>query len=161
MRIYSGENDLNKAKYLSKYLFETFPNNSIFHRYYAQILYRSSNFYMCEKESEKIINNYMKKKIGYYENDVRLAHFFLGEIFLSKRKIDLAIHHLKKSLNYSEKFKNQKLGYTIYSNFLLGKIYFEKNDFFNSKIHFKKVIKLTKRKEDLNNKSKEYIKKIK
>ncbi len=161
MRIYSGENNLNKAKYLSKYLFETFPNNSIFHRYYAQILYRSSNFYMCEKESEKIINNYMKKKIGYYENDVRLAHFFLGEIFLSKRKIDLAIHHLKKSLNYSEKFKNQKLGYTIYSNFLLGKIYFEKNDFFNSKIHFKKVIKLTKRKEDLNNKSKEYIKKIK
>ena len=59
---YSGENDLNKAKYLSKYLFETFPNNSIFHRYYAQILYRSSNFYMCEKESQQIINNYITIK---------------------------------------------------------------------------------------------------
>ena len=160
MRIHSGENDLNKAKYLSKYLFETFPDNSIFHRYYTQILYRSSNFSMCEKESQQIIDNYINKKKGYYENDVRLAHFFLGEIFLSKRNIDQAIIHLKASLKYAEKFKNQKLGYTIYSNFLLGKIYYERNEFFNSKLYFKNVIKLTKRKDDLNQKSKEYIKKI-
>ena len=160
MRIHSGENDLNKAKYLSKYLFETFPDNSIFHRYYTQILYRSSNFSMCEKESQQIIDNYINKKKGYYENDVRLAHFFLGEIFLSKRNIDQAIIHLKTSLKYAEKFKNQKLGYTIYSNFLLGKIYYERNEFFNSKLYFKNVIKLTKRKDDLNQKSKEYIKKI-
>ena len=160
MRIHSGENDLNKSKYLSKYLFETFPDNSIFHRYYTQILYRSSNFSMCEKESHQIIDNYINKKKGYYENDVRLAHFFLGEIFLSKRNIDQAIIHLKTSLKYAEKFKNQKLGYTIYSNFLLGKIYYERNEFFNSKLYFKNVIKLTKRKDDLNQKSKEYIKKI-
>ena len=160
MRIHSGENDLNKSKYLSKYLFETFPDNSIFHRYYTQILYRSSNFSMCEKESQQIIDNYINKKKGYYENDVRLAHFFLGEIFLSKRNIDQAIIHLKTSLKYAEKFKNQKLGYTIYSNFLLGKIYYERNEFFNSKLYFKNVIKLTKRKDDLNQKSKEYIKKI-
>ena len=160
MRIHSGENDLNKSKYLSKYLFETFPDNSIFHRYYTQILYRGSNFSMCEKESQQIIDNYINKKKGYYENDVRLAHFFLGEIFLSKRNIDQAIIHLKTSLKYAEKFKNQKLGYTIYSNFLLGKIYYERNEFFNSKLYFKNVIKLTKRKDDLNQKSKEYIKKI-
>ena len=42
----SGENNLREATFLSKYLFETFPDNSIFHRYYTQLLYRSSNFYV-------------------------------------------------------------------------------------------------------------------
>ena len=111
-------------------------------------------------QSLKIIENFNKKKKGYYDNDIRLAHFFLGEIYLSRRDNDLAIHHLNKSLFYSEKFKNQKLGYTIYSNFLLGKIHFDRGEINKSKFHFKKVIKLTKRKDDLNQKSKGYIKKI-
>ena len=127
-RIYSSENDISKALYLSKYLFETFPDNSIFHKLYNQLLYRSSSFSLCEMQSLKIIENFNKKKKGYYDNDIRLAHFFLGEIYLSKKDNDLAIHHLNKSLFYSEKFKNQKLGYTIYSNFLLGKIYFDRGE---------------------------------
>tara|TARA_B000000475_G_scaffold145832_1_gene117372 strand:- start:1065 stop:2243 length:1179 start_codon:yes stop_codon:yes gene_type:complete len=159
-RIYSSENDISKALYLSKYLFETFPDNSIFHKFYNQLLYRSSSFSLCEMQSLKIIENFNKKKKGYYDNDIRLAHFFLGEIYLSKKDNDLAIHHLNKSLFYSEKFKNQKLGYTIYSNFLLGKIHFDRGEINKSKFHFKKVIKLTKRKDDLNQKSKGYIKKI-
>ena len=159
-RIYSSENDINKALYLSKYLFETFPDNSIFHKFYNQLLYRSSSFSLCEMQSLKIIENFNKKKKGYYDNDIRLAHFFLGEIYLSKKDNDLAIHHLNKSLFYSEKFKNKKLGYTIYSNFLLGKIHFDRGEINKSKFHFKKVIKLTKRKDDLNQKSKGYIKKI-
>ena len=159
-RIYSSENDISKALYLSKYLFETFPDNSIFHKFYNQLLYRSSSFSLCEMQSLKIIENFNKKKKGYYDNDIRLAHFFLGEIYLSKKDNDLAIHHLNKSLFYSEKFKNQKLGYTIYSNFLLGKIHFDRSEINKSKFHFKKVIKLTKRKDDLNQKSKGYIKKI-
>ena len=148
-RIYSSENDISKALYLSKYLFETFPDNSIFHKFYNQLLYRSSSFSLCEMQSLKIIENFNKKKKGYYDNDIRLAHFFLGEIYLSKKDNDLAIHHLNKSLFYSEKFKNQKLGYTIYSNFLLGKIHFDRGEINKSKFHFKKVIKLTKRKDDL------------
>lgn len=159
-RIYSSENDIKKALYLSKYLFNTFPDNSIFHKFYNQLLYRSSSFSLCEKESIEILENFNKKKRGYYDNDVRLAHFFLGEIYLSRRKNDIAIHHLKKSLYYSDKFKNQKLGYTIYSNFLLGKIYFDTGEKNKSKYYFKRVIKLTKSKEDLNQKSKGYIKKI-
>ena len=159
-RIYSSENDIKKALYLSKYLFNTFPDNSIFHKFYNQLLYRSSSFSLCEKESIEILENFNKKKRGYYDNDVRLAHFFLGEIYLSRRKNDIAIHHLKKSLYYSDKFKNQKLGYTIYSNFLLGKIYFDTDEKNKSKYYFKRVIKLTKSKEDLNQKSKGYIKKI-
>ena len=68
-RIYSSENDISKALYLSKYLFETFPDNSIFHKFYNQLLYRSSSFSLCEMQSLKIIENFNKKKKGYYDND--------------------------------------------------------------------------------------------
>ena len=160
VRIFSGENDITKATFLSKYLFETFPNNSIFHRYYTQLLYRSSNFYMCKKESLNIIENYRNKKFGYYDNDMRLAHFYLGEIFLSEKKNNDAIFNLKESLKYSNSFKNKKMGYTVYSNFLLGKIYFYMGDKNSSKKYFKTVIRISKRKNDLNTRSREYLKNL-
>ncbi len=160
VRIYSGENNLRDATFLSKYLFETFPDNSIFHRYYTQLLYRSSNFFMCKEESLKIIDNYKNRKFGYYDNDVRLAHFYLGEIFLSEKKIDEAILSLRNSLEFASKFKDNKMGYTVYSNYLLGKIYYERGDMDQAKEFLKGVLKTSKRNNDLNTRSRELLKKI-
>ena len=153
------ENNLKKSLYLAQYLHNTFPDNSIFHRYYSQQLYRTSNLSLCKKESLKIINHYKNKKFGYNENDIRQAHFFLGEAFFSERKFENSIFHLKKSLEFSNDFKNKKLGYTIYSNFLLGKLYLKIGKNIESKLYFKKVLKLTNRKDKLNIESREYIKK--
>ncbi len=158
VKIFSAENQLNKALYLSKYLFETFPNNSIFHKYYTQLLYRTSNFKLCEKESLKILENFSLKKIGYFDNEARLAHFFLGEIYSLSRNYRLSIYHLKKSLEFSDKFKNKKLGYTIYSNFLIGKIYYTLGEKNLSKKYLKSVIRSTNRNDDLNKKSRDYLK---
>ncbi len=160
VRIFSGENNISRATFLSKYLFETFPDNSIFHRYYTQLLYRGSNFYLCKKESFKIIENFRNQKFGYYDNDMRLAHFYLGEIFLSEKKNDDAIFHLKSSLKYAQSFRNNKMGYTIYSKFLLGKIYYNNGDEISSKKYFKSVIRTSKRKSDLNSRSREYLKRL-
>ena len=159
VRIFSGENNLKKSLYLAQYLHNTFPDNSIFHRYYSQQLYRTSNLSLCKKESLKIINHYNNKKFGYNENDIRQAHFFLGEAFFSERKFENSIFHLKKSLEFSNDFKNKKLGYTIYSNFLLGKLYLKVGKNIEAKLYFKKVIKLTNRKDKLNLESREYISK--
>ena len=160
VRIYSGENNLREAIFLSKYLFETFPDNSIFHRYYTQLLYRSSNFFMCKEESLRIIDNYKKSKFGYYANDVRLAHFYLGEIFLYEKKIDEAILNFRNSLEFASKFKDNKMGYTVYSNYLLGKIYYDRGDMDQAKEFLKAVLKTSKRNNDLNTRSRELLKKI-
>lgn len=160
VRIYSGENNLREATFLSKYLFETFPDNSIFHRYYTQLLYRSSNFFMCKEESLRIIDNYKKSKFGYYANDVRLAHFYLGEIFLYEKKIDEAILNFRNSLEFASKFKDNKMGYTVYSNYLLGKIYYDRGDMDQAKEFLKAVLKTSKRNNDLNTRSRELLKKI-
>ena len=161
MRIYSGEGKLSKAFQLSEYLKDTYPQNSIFHKYYTQLLYRNSRLNECLKESNNIIVNYKKRKFGYNEDEVRIAHFFLGEIYHSNLNFEKAIFNYKKSIEFSEKIGKQKMGYSIFSNFSLGRIFFNRNEYKKAKIYFKRVLKLTKRKDDLNKRSRNFLKKIK
>lgn len=161
MRIYSGEGKLTKALQLSKYLKDTYPENSIFHKYFTQLLYRNSRLNECLKESNNIIINYDKRKFGYNEDEARIAHFFLGEIYHSNLNFDKAIFNYKKSIEFSEKIGKQKMGYSIFSNFSLGRISFNRNEYKQAKIYFKRVLKLTKRKDDLNKRSRNFLKKIK
>ena len=161
MRIYSGEGKLSKAFQLSEYLKDTYPQNSIFHKYYTQLLYRNSRLNECLKESNNIIVNYKKRKFGYNEDEVRIAHFFLGEIYHSNLNFEKAIFNYKKSIEFSEKIGKQKMGYSIFSNFSLGRIFFDRNEYKQAKIYFKRVLKLTKRKDDLNKRSRNFLKKIK
>ena len=161
MRIYSGEGKLTKALQLSKYLKDTYPENSIFHKYFTQLLYRNSRLNECLKESNNIIINYDKRKFGYNEDEARIAHFFLGEIYHSNLNFDKAIFNYKKSIDFSEKIGKQKMGYSIFSNFSLGRISFNRNEYKQAKIYFKRVLKLTKRKDDLNKRSRNFLKKIK
>ena len=53
------------------------------------------------------------------------------------------------------------MGYSIFSNFSLGRIFFNRNEYKQAKIYFKRVLKLTKRKDDLNKRSRNFLKKIK
>ena len=161
MRIYSGEGKLSKALQLSEYLKDTYPQNSIFHKYFTQLLYRNSRLNECLKESNNIIINYDKRKFGYNEDEARIAHFFLGEIYHSNLNFDKAIFNYKKSIEFSEKIGKQKMGYSIFSNFSLGRISFNRNEYKQAKIYFKRVLKLTKRKDDLNKRSRNFLKKIK
>ena len=161
MRIYSGEGKLSKAFQLSEYLKDTYPQNSIFHKYYTQLLYRNSRLNECLKESNNIIVNYKKRKFGYNEDEVRIAHFFLGEIYHSNLNFEKAIFNYKKSIEFSEKIGKQKMGYSIFSNFSLGRIFFNRNEYKQAKTYFKRVLKLTKRKDDLNKRSRNFLKKIK
>ena len=161
MRIYSGEGKLSKALHLSKYLKDTYPENSIFHKYFTQLLYRNSRLNECLNESNNIIINYNKRKFGYNEDEARIAHFFLGEIYHSNLNFDKAIFNYKKSIDFSEKIGKQKMGYSIFSNFSLGRIFFNRNEYKQAKIYFKRVLKLTKRKDDLNKRSRNFLKKIK
>ena len=53
------------------------------------------------------------------------------------------------------------MGYNIYSNYYLGKIFYDRSEFDKSKKYFNSVIKLTNRKNELNKRAKLNLKKIK
>ena len=63
MRIFSEENKLSKALQISNYLHNTYPMNSIFHRYYTQLLYRSGYFDECEIQLNELLKNILRASL--------------------------------------------------------------------------------------------------
>ena len=161
MRIFSEENKLSKALQISNYLHNTYPMNSIFHRYYTQLLYRLGYFDECEIQLNELFKNYFNNILGYNVNVIRNAHFFKAEIERKKLNIESAKENYLKSIEYSIQMKNQRLGYTLYSYYYLGKIEYDNRNFKTSKQYFKRVIRLSKRKEKINIDSRNYLRKIK
>ncbi len=161
MRIFSEENKLSKALQISDYLHSSYPNNSVFHKYYTQLLYRSGLFKKCEIELNELIKNHLDRKLGYNLNIIRNAHFFKGEIERKNLNFLSAKENYLKSIDYSIKMNNEKLGYSLYSYFYLGKMEFDNRNLKSSKEYFKRIIRLTKRKNKINIDSRKYLQKMK
>lgn len=161
MRIYSSEGKISKSLQLSNYLHDSYPNNSIFHKYYTQNLYRSGKTKLSVDESRILLKNFKENKFGYNKDEARLAHFFIAERQMLSMNFEDAIFNYKKCIEYSENIGKKKAGYTIYSNFYLGKIFFDLNKVKQAKVYFQEVIKNTKRKDEINIRSKDFLKKIK
>ncbi len=161
MRIYLGERNLTNALQLSKYLYETYPNNSIFHKYYTQILYQNGQLKRSYKSANNILEKFYANSFGYNHDEARISYFFLGEYYQSLQKFEKAIYNYLKAIEYASLLGKEKMGYSFYSCYYLGEIYFDRGEFEKSKIYYKKVIQLTKRKDELNKKARINIKKMK
>ena len=161
MRIYLSERKLSKALQLSKYLHDTYPNNSIFHKYYTQILYQNGRISEAFLSARDIIKKYKLNTFGYNQDEARISHFFIGEYYFTKMDFKNAVINYEKAIKLAEIAGKEKLGYSYYSHYYLGKIYFDMGDFKKSKVYFKNVIKLTNRKDELNQRAKLNLKKIK
>lgn len=161
MRIYLSERKLLKALQLSKYLHDTYPNNSIFHKYYTQILYQNGRISEAFLSARDIIKKYKLNTFGYNQDEARISHFFIGEYYFTKMDFKNAVINYEKAIKLAEISGKEKLGYSYYSHYYLGKIYFDMGDFKKSKVYFKNVIKLTNRKDELNQRAKLNLKKIK
>ena len=87
MRIWNSyENDQIHAFQIAEYLYQTFPNNSYFHRYYARMLYARGMYPQLEKESKIILQRIDSGRLGYETTSGRYAAFFLGQIQEARRK---------------------------------------------------------------------------
>jgi len=161
MRIYLGERNLSNALQLSKYLIETYPNNSIFHKYYTQILYQNGKVKQSYNSANDILKKFYANTFGYYHDEARISYFFIGEYYHSQLNFDKAIYNYLKAIEYASLLGKEKMGYTFYSYYYLGKIFFDRGEFKKSKIYYKKVIQSTRRKDDLNKKARLNIRKMK
>ncbi len=161
MKIYLSEKKLSKALQLSKYLHELYPLNSIFHRYNTQLLYQNGRFMQAYNKANKILENFKSNIYGYNHDEARVSHFFVGEYYYSIFEFEKAIFNYTKAIEYAKILGKEKMGYNIYSNYYLGKIFYDRSEFDKSKKYFNSVIKLTNRKNELNKRAKLNLKKIK
>ena len=161
MRIMNNyENDQPKAYQVAEYLFQTYPNNPYFHRYYARMLYARGMYPELEKQSKRILNLIDSAKFGYEATSGRYAAFFLGQMYDFQRTWDEAKKYYELSAKYAEQIDATESGYYLYSLIALGEINDRQGNKTEAKRYFNLVKKKAKRKDEAYKDAKRRLKKL-
>ncbi len=149
MRILNSyENDQPRAFQISEYLYEQYPDNPFFHRYYARMLYSMGRFTEADRVSREIIQRIDSAQIGYEATSGRYAAFFLGQIHEARRKYDEAKHYYQLCMKYAEQVNATESGYYLYSIIALGEIAEKQGNKAEAKRYFKDAKKRAGRKDE-------------
>ena len=149
MRILNSyENDQPRAFQLAEYLYQTYPDNPYFHRYYARMLYARGMYPELEGQSKKILQRIDSAQIGYEATSGRYAAFFLGQLYERQRKIDEAKKCYLLAVKYSEEIGATESGYYLFSLIALGEINQTQGNKAEAKRYFTEVKKKSNRKDE-------------
>lgn len=149
MRIMNSyENNQPEAFQIANYLFETYPDNPYFHRYYARMLYSRGMHVELEKECKEILNRIDSAQTGYEATSGRYAAFFLGQFYEGKKKLDEAKIYYLKAIKYAEEIEATESGYYLYSLIALGEIAQKQGNVKEAKQYFADVKKKAGRKDE-------------
>ncbi|MBX2967387.1 MAG: tol-pal system protein YbgF [Cyclobacteriaceae bacterium] len=161
MRILNNyENDQPRAFQISEYLYNTYPDNPVFHRYYARMLYSVGRFAVAEPVSMQILARIDSGMVGYEATSGRYAAFFLGQINEAKRNLDEAKKYYELCVKYAEEIEATESGYYLYSLIALGEIAEKQGNKAEAKKYFALVKKKSKRKDEAFKNAKQRLKKM-
>jgi tetratricopeptide (TPR) repeat protein len=161
MRILNSyENDQPRALQLSEYLFQTYPNNPYFHRYYGRMLYSTGRYAQAEPVCLSILAKIDSAQLGYEATSGRYAAFYLGEIYDARKKYTEAKKYYSLCVKFAEKIGATDTGYYLYSLIALGEIAEREGDKAAAKKYFKEVKKKAKRKDEAFKNAKKRLKKM-
>ncbi|MBL0742439.1 tol-pal system protein YbgF [Chryseolinea sp. Jin1] len=161
MRILNSyENDQPRAFQISEYLFQTYPNNPYFHRYYARMLYYQGRFAEADPVSRSILAKIDSGQVGYEATSGRYAAFFLGQIYEARKRYDEANAYYKLCMRYAEEIEATESGYYFYSMIALGEIAEKQGNKAEAKRWFKEVQKKAGRKDEAYKDARRRLKKM-
>lgn len=149
MRILNSyENDQPRAYLISEYLYQTYPDNPYFHRYYARMLYARGFHLEMEKQSKLILARIDSAQVGYEATSGRYAAFFLGQLYENQRRLDDAKKYYELAVNYAEQIGATETGYYLFSLIALGEINQKQGNKAEAMRYFKEVKKKSGRKDE-------------
>jgi len=149
MRILNGyENDPKEAFRIAQYLYQTFPGNPYFHRYYVRMLYARGMYPQLEQEAGIILQRIDSGRLGYEATSGRYASFFLGQIQETRKNLNEAKKYYEQCLRFSEKNGATSSGYYLYSLIALGEISQKQGRKAEAKKYFSEVRKRASRKDE-------------
>ncbi len=161
MRILNNyENDNLRAFQLSEYLYQTYPDNPFFHRYYARMLYAMGRFAQAEPVCKEILARIDSGMIGYEINTGRYAAFFLGQIYESRRQWEEARRYYQLCVDYGKQLGMEDAGYYLYSLIALGEIAEMQGNKAEAKKYFNEVRKKAGRKDEAYKEAKKRLKNL-
>lgn len=161
MRILNNyEKNQSEAYNIAEYLFQSYPDNPYFHRYYARMLYSTGRYNDLGPTSREILDRIDNGTIGYEATSGRYAAFFLGQYFDARRDLVESERYYLLSVKYAEEVGAKDSGYYHYALIRLGEINQERGNTAIARDYFNKVRKLTGRKDPANKQAKERMKKL-
>ncbi len=161
MRILNSyENDQVRAFQIAEYLYQTYPDNPYFHRYYARVLYARGSFPELEIQSKKILARIDSAQTGYEATSGRYAAFFLGQLYENQRKLDEAKKYYSLAVKYAEEIGANESGYYLFSLIALGEINEKQGNKAEAKRYFKEVKNKSNRKDEAYKDAKKRLKNL-
>lgn len=156
----NDKRDYSAALRVVKYLFEHYPNNPYFHRYYARYLYSNHLYRELEPVSLQILERIESDWPGYEATSGRYAAFFLGQLYQSRGDRDSAKRYYEMALEFATKTGDLETGYSLYSILNLGRIARFEGDLATAKAYCRRVKKLAGRKDGVYKEANKLLKTI-
>ncbi|MDO1447572.1 tetratricopeptide repeat protein [Rhodocytophaga aerolata] len=157
MRIYTDENQPAKAYQLAKYLYETFPDNAYFHRYFARMAYAQGRIDEAEEASASILDKLSRNMPGYEATSGRYASYFLAYIHFYNNDMEQAKSFYKKAVVYSEQTNAYESGYYLASLTALGRIYNKERNYTEAEKYYNVILDRAEKKSDAYKEAKDYM----
>lgn len=116
--------DLNQtfdALRLSEYIYNKYPNNPYFHRFYARMLYQAGQYSQAADVSFEILERLDNNQLGYEAISGRYASFFLASLYRSQNNDIEAERYYKSVIDFTESIEQEESGYYLNAQFYLAK----------------------------------------
>ncbi|WP_035726879.1 tetratricopeptide repeat protein [Eisenibacter elegans] len=155
---YNEENNPKEALPYIEYLYETFPNNAVFHRMYATVLFQMGNFKTLQPVAVKMLEQVDANKPGYEGMSGRYASYFLGYIARMYGQHAEAKHYFERSVAFSEAIGAESYGYYHSSLAFLAEYAQQEKDLRSAKRYYQKLKKHVDRKSKYTQEAKEFLK---
>lgn len=155
----NDKHDYTASLAIAKYLYEHYPNNPYFHRYYVRYLYSLHRYTQMEPVAQKILVRIDSGQFGYEATAGRYAAFFLGQAYHSRGENGKAEQYYLRAVEFARQKDDMETGYCLYSLLNLGKIAKNDDRKKEAKAYFKEVKNYAGRKEAVYKEANKLLKK--
>jgi tetratricopeptide (TPR) repeat protein len=139
---YRFENKVDSSEKYALMLNKEFPNNPIFERWFARIIFKKGKLASADSIYKNILCKADNKYPGYNTfRNRREANYYLGYHLRNEGKYDSAMVYLNKSMDYSLKMhEDRESGFLINATLYLGMIKENKREYAAAKMYYEKVL---------------------
>lgn len=138
LQIYSLENEYGKAYDMAKYMWQTFPDNPYFERYFCRSAFVTGHSGEARQAARNMLAKIERGAPGYEGVSGRNAAYVLGYYsFNYDKNYDEAATYYQKAIDYSVQTNSLEAGYYVSSLIGLGKIAEERKNLDEAQRYYK------------------------
>ena len=162
LQIYSMENEYGKAYDMAKYMWQTFPDNPYFERYFCRTAFVTGHMAEAQQAAQNILDKINRGMPGYEGVSGRNAAYVLAYYNHNYfRNYDEARKYYQQAINYSVQTKSLNAGYYVSSLLGLGKVAEAEKDLDEAQRYYKLALDKADRKSSQHDEAKKAIDNLK